>query len=72
VEHGADTVRLECAAEVCDRGEVGLDERAALAKALAVEARAREVGPAQRDDPLAACQESLDERAADQALRAGD
>jgi hypothetical protein len=72
VEHGADTVRLECGAEVCDRGEVRLDQRAARAKALAVEARAREVGPAQRDDTLAACQEGFDERAADEALRAGD
>jgi hypothetical protein len=72
VEHGADTVRLECAAEVCDGGEVGLDERAAVAKAVAVEARAREVGPAQRDDRFAACEEGFDERAADEALRAGD
>jgi hypothetical protein len=71
VENGTHVVRLERASEVGGRGEVGLDEGAALAQALAVEARADEVGPAQRDDRLAACEQGLDDCTADEALRAG-
>jgi hypothetical protein len=71
VEDGAHVVRLECAAKVGGAGEVGFNEGAAVAEALAVEARADEVGSAQRNDCFAACEESLDECAADQALRAG-
>jgi hypothetical protein len=48
-----------------------VDERAALADALRVEARPDQVGSAQGDDRLVACEKGLDDRAADQALRAG-
>jgi hypothetical protein len=51
--------------------EPRIDERAALADALGVEARPDQVGSAQGDDRLIACEEGLDDRAADQALRAG-
>jgi hypothetical protein len=71
VEHGAHVVSLKGAADVGGGGEVGLDERAALAQALAVEARADEVGPAERYDPLVAGEERLDDCAADQTLRPG-
>ena len=64
-------MRLKHAAKARGGGEVGLDEGAALAEAVAVEARPREVGSAQRDDRVATGEEGLDDCAADQALRAG-
>jgi hypothetical protein len=51
--------------------ELRVDEGAALGDALRLEARPLEIGPAQRDDGLTTRQQRLDQRAADQALRAG-
>ena len=51
--------------------ELSREKRAAIAEALAVEARTHEVRPTQHQDVLAAVEQLLHERAADQALRPG-
>jgi hypothetical protein len=51
--------------------ELSREKRAAIAEALAVEARTHEVRPTQDKDVLAAVEQLVHERAADQALRAG-
>jgi hypothetical protein len=64
-------VRLEHPADAGGVAQLGFDQGAAVTETLAVEARADEVGSPQCDDRLAATEEGLDDRAADQALRAG-
>src|SRR5688572_14598670 len=54
-----------------ERREVGLDERAPLPQALAVEARPGKVRAARHHDLFAPLEQPLDEGAADDALRAG-
>ena len=69
VEDGARAVLREDVGQV---GQVRIDQGAALAHSLGVEARARQIRPVEHHDLLAPRQQPFDERAADQALRAGD
>ncbi len=55
-----------------ERAEVALDERAAVGEALCVEAGFGVLRAPECDDLVVAREQPLDERAADQALRAGN